>query len=114
MYTLEELLQTMVDKNASDLHITAGSPPRIRVDGELKALGEEMLAPERPLASMTLQEFSDETSRVHPLRQLYLVGGRLMRRFVQLSDSVYHGVIGLSRGSGLLRFDWLWLWSRWL
>ncbi len=46
MYTLEELLQTMVDKNASDLHLTAGSPPRIRVDGELKALGEEMLAPE--------------------------------------------------------------------
>jgi twitching motility protein PilT len=35
MATLYELLEIMVKRNASDLHITVGSPPRIRVDGKL-------------------------------------------------------------------------------
>ncbi len=33
--TLTELLKVMVDAGGSDLHITTGSPPRIRVHGEL-------------------------------------------------------------------------------
>jgi twitching motility protein PilT len=32
---IEELLQTLVDNGGSDLHISAGTPPKIRVDGEL-------------------------------------------------------------------------------
>ena len=35
MVSLEELLQLLVQRGGSDLHITAGSPPRIRVDGKL-------------------------------------------------------------------------------
>jgi len=35
MVALEELLTTLVKRNGSDLHITAGSPPRIRVNGKL-------------------------------------------------------------------------------
>lgn len=35
MATLYELLETMVKRNASDLHITTGSPPRLRIDGKL-------------------------------------------------------------------------------
>jgi twitching motility protein PilT len=35
MVTLEELLRVMLERKSSDLHITAGSPPRIRVDGAL-------------------------------------------------------------------------------
>jgi len=35
MVTLEELLRVMIERGASDLHITAGSPPRIRIDGKL-------------------------------------------------------------------------------
>jgi twitching motility protein PilT len=33
---LTELLKRLVDENGSDLHITAGSPPRMRVHGEIK------------------------------------------------------------------------------
>ena len=33
--TLHELLKVVVDSNASDLHITTGSPPMIRIDGKL-------------------------------------------------------------------------------
>lgn len=33
---LTDLLKRLVDKNGSDLHITAGSPPRMRVHGEIE------------------------------------------------------------------------------
>jgi twitching motility protein PilT len=32
-YNLQQLLRAMVDKSASDMHITAGSPPVLRIDG---------------------------------------------------------------------------------
>ncbi len=32
---IHQLLQVMVDKNASDLHLTVGTPPQLRVDGTL-------------------------------------------------------------------------------
>jgi twitching motility protein PilT len=35
MIALEELLRVLVERRGSDLHIAAGSPPRIRVDGKL-------------------------------------------------------------------------------
>lgn len=33
--TLHALLEAMTDKGASDLHVTAGSPPRLRIGNEL-------------------------------------------------------------------------------
>ena len=33
--TLEDLLRIAVEKDATDLHITVGNPPRIRVSGKL-------------------------------------------------------------------------------
>ncbi|MEN6644444.1 MAG: type IV pilus twitching motility protein PilT [Armatimonadia bacterium] len=35
---IDELLETVVENNASDLHMCAGLPPVMRVDGELKAM----------------------------------------------------------------------------
>lgn len=32
---IHQLLQVMVDKNASDLHVTVGTPPQLRIDGAL-------------------------------------------------------------------------------
>ena len=44
---MEELLRTMVEKGGSDLHISANSPPRVRVDGALAEMpGQEALPPE--------------------------------------------------------------------
>jgi twitching motility protein PilT len=34
-HTLYDLLNVMIEKGASDLHITTGSPPRLRIDGKL-------------------------------------------------------------------------------
>ena len=46
MVTLEELLRELIDRGGSDLHMTAGSPPRIRIDGDLLLTDHEKLNPE--------------------------------------------------------------------
>ena len=38
MATLHQLLKVMVEKGASDLHVTVGSPPQLRIDGSLVPL----------------------------------------------------------------------------
>src|ERR687888_2439441 len=38
--SIDELLERMVERNASDLHVTTGTPPVIRVRGEVERLGE--------------------------------------------------------------------------
>lgn len=49
MYNIQELLTTMVDEGASDLHLTAGSPPLIRKSGKLTPIGEDKLKPDETL-----------------------------------------------------------------
>ncbi len=45
MASLPELLKIMLEKDASDLHLTVGSPPQIRVDGNLINLHMDPLTP---------------------------------------------------------------------
>jgi twitching motility protein PilT len=47
MYTLEELLKKAEEVNASDIHLAVTSPPVFRIDGELKAIGAELLTKEQ-------------------------------------------------------------------
>jgi twitching motility protein PilT len=42
---LDVLLKMMVERNASDLHIKAGSPPMLRIDGELQAAIPQVIPP---------------------------------------------------------------------
>ncbi|MFQ5506058.1 MAG: type IV pilus twitching motility protein PilT [Planctomycetota bacterium] len=46
MVSMEELLNLMVQRGGSDLHISVGSPPKIRVDGKLYDTEHEVLTPE--------------------------------------------------------------------
>jgi twitching motility protein PilT len=43
--SLDELLTTMAQKGASDLHLAVPSPPLIRVDGELRSVNDRGLRP---------------------------------------------------------------------
>lgn len=45
MYNLQELLTKMAEIDASDLHITAGSPPVFRINGDLVKIDGEPLTP---------------------------------------------------------------------
>ncbi len=49
MTNLRDLLQEMIEKQASDLHITAGVPPQLRVDGDIMSTDHEPLTPEDTL-----------------------------------------------------------------
>lgn len=46
MLSMDELLKLMAEKNASDLHITVGASPTLRIDGEIVPTPFEKLAPE--------------------------------------------------------------------
>ena len=47
MFTLRELLEQMIKMDASDLHLTVGSPPVVRVDGKLQRLNFDLLTSEQ-------------------------------------------------------------------
>lgn len=44
--TMDQLLQTIVDKDSSDLHITVGYPPMMRIDGLLTPIVQEIITEE--------------------------------------------------------------------
>ncbi|AIA56294.1 ATPase, T2SS/T4P/T4SS family [Acidithiobacillus caldus] len=67
MAALEQLLQLMVQKNASDLYLTVGAPPTLKIDGRAVPIGQEALRPGQTLALAKeilglerLQEFQQE------------------------------------------------------
>jgi len=45
MVSLHDLLKLLIDKGGSDLHISTGSPPRIRIDGNLRPTNDPPLTP---------------------------------------------------------------------
>jgi twitching motility protein PilT len=78
-YNLQQLLRAMVDKGASDMHITVGLPPALRIDGavvplklpplskqDTKQLCFEMLTPEQ----RSKFEASNELDLSFPLRNV--------------------------------------------
>jgi twitching motility protein PilT len=51
--TLFDLLKLMIERGSSDMHITAASPPRFRIDGHLRPYDEKAL-PLKPAETKTL------------------------------------------------------------
>ena len=51
-FLIDKLLQTVVSRKASDLHITVGQPPVLRIDGRMKKLETKSLEPEDTVALM--------------------------------------------------------------
>ncbi|MEK6677640.1 MAG: type IV pilus twitching motility protein PilT [Planctomycetota bacterium] len=49
---IDRLLETVIKQNASDLHITVGRPPTIRLHGHLRSLETKVLGPEDTTALM--------------------------------------------------------------
>ena len=64
---IDRLLETVVRQHASDLHLTVGRPPVIRLDGHLRSLETKVLTPDDTVALMksitperNQQELSEE------------------------------------------------------
>jgi len=49
---IDKLLQSVVNQSASDLHISVGQPPVLRMDGRLRKLDTKVLEPEDAIALM--------------------------------------------------------------
>jgi len=64
MITMEELLALMVRQGGSDLHISVGSPPRIRVDGTLVCVQHPALEAEETRRLATSILTSDQIAKV--------------------------------------------------
>jgi len=63
-HSIDDLLALMVERNASDLHLTAGSPPVIRVNGHLEQLADyEQLTPEE-IRTLMYRILSTEQQKV--------------------------------------------------
>ena len=45
MSSINDILEKMVQQDASDLHLTVGAPPRIRINGKLIDFTNEKLLP---------------------------------------------------------------------
>ncbi|KPU44939.1 twitching mobility protein [Oxobacter pfennigii] len=56
---LNDLLIETMDRNASDLHITVGIPPALRINGKLIPVGNEKLTP-KDIEGFTKDLFTDE------------------------------------------------------
>jgi twitching motility protein PilU len=59
---MQDLLRRMVEKKASDLFVTAGFPPAIKVDGEIRPQSERALTPEQA-ATLVRAIMNDRQSR---------------------------------------------------
>ncbi len=81
MITIEELLTLLVQRRGSDLHLSAGSPPKIRIDGKLVNTEHEMLTP-------------DATQR---LVYSVLAGEQIARFEKELELDLSFGIDGLGR-----------------
>ena len=57
---IKELLQLTIDRNASDLHIVAGIPPTLRIDGQLTPVPNEAVLTPEVIASYLKEILSSE------------------------------------------------------
>jgi twitching motility protein PilT len=67
---MDELFQLMKEKNASDLHLTVGVPPVLRIDGNLFATPFEALTPERTQALIYSIMSDDQKQRFESTNEL--------------------------------------------
>src|SRR5919201_2419948 len=69
--SIDELLEHMVERNASDLHVTVGTPPAIRVRGDVQRLGGyDALTPEETQQLLYRILSSEQQKQLELKRQL--------------------------------------------
>jgi twitching motility protein PilT len=95
--TLRQLLDEMIQRRASDLHITAGVPPEFRVDGLLVAAVEhEVLSPESTATLAYSVMSDDQRKRFETTRELdFSFGIKNMARF-RANVFLQRGVVSMA------------------
>lgn len=81
---IDEILHIAVEKRASDIHLTAGLPPTVRIDGELVPLDYEVMRPDhtrRMIYETLTDEHIQKFEQSHELDFGYAVKGLARFRF---------------------------------
>jgi len=60
--TMKQLLEEMVQRNSTDLHLTTGAPPMLRIDGELVPTNYEIMTPEL-IQQLTYSVLNDQQKK---------------------------------------------------
>lgn len=91
---MQTLLKKMVSKNGSDLFITAGFPPAIKVDGEIHKAAEQDLTPEQS-AILVRSIMNDKQAREFDASKEcnFAIGPQGIGRF-RVSAFVQQGAVG--------------------
>ncbi len=93
---LFEILQKMVEAEASDVHFKVGSPPMVRVDGGLQPLGDTKLLPEHTLSIAKQFMNEDQYRRFESEHELDLsVGIRGLGRF-RINCFIARGAVAIA------------------
>ncbi|HQG57784.1 MAG TPA: type IV pilus twitching motility protein PilT [Candidatus Dojkabacteria bacterium] len=72
MYSIEQLLAMVIERNASDLHVNVGYPAMIRLDGSLVPVSDEIITEEN-IAELVLPVLSeDKRDRLEVNREIDL------------------------------------------
>jgi len=68
LYDLQTLIFYAKEKNTSDVHLTVGLPPMLRIDGELRTHGDV------PLTEQDVQDAAQQLADEHQLHELKTIG----------------------------------------
>jgi len=94
--TLRELLEEMVTRKASDLHITAGVPPEFRVDGFITPSDHRVLTPELTAQLAYSMLSDDQRKRFETTKELdFSFGVKGLSRF-RCNVFLQRGVISVA------------------
>ena len=91
----DKLLKLVVEKGASDLFITAGRPPTVKVNGKLFAAGKSTLSPEQSrelVYGVMNQEQQEEFNNTHELN--FAINTRGLGRF-RVSAFYQRNLVGM-------------------
>ena len=71
---LQHYLQVLIDRSASDLFLSPGAPPNIKIDGHTRHLGAKVLSPDdvRAMANSVMNEAQRvefEKGDIHELKE---------------------------------------------
>jgi twitching motility protein PilT len=93
-FTIHQLLKVMIDRGASDLHITTGSPPQLRIDGSLVPLKTPPLEAHETKALCYAVLGEEQTARFEKTNELDLsFGVRGLSRF-RVNMFMQRGAVG--------------------
>ncbi len=93
MVTMDTLMRVMFERNASDIHLTTGVPPMLRIDGEIVATDFEKLKPETSRALIFSILTDEQKAKLEKENQLTISFGLEKTGRVRLAAFRQKGVL---------------------